>query len=285
MSRRVHRLSPVAAKWESLPITPYLTFALGSVGGHLTVIGGVNVISSLTSGDLIHFEPDMKKWKKTLPPMPTKRCAASAVSMDNHLVVAGGIHEDGKMYLGTVEVLDTVNLQWNRVASLPKPTTFMSMTWCKSTDRIYLLGGLTKQGSIRSIFSCLVSDLLRSASSDGEVETTKDTQSETASGVWGDIGETPYHRMGCTAINGKLVVASGLNDNDKTTTMVHVFDPVSRKWETIGKMAAARSSCSLVSLGRGRLMVVGGYIDPRNWMASLTTDVMECVNLKLDQEP
>ena len=284
MSRSVHRLSPVAAKWESLPITPYLTFALGSVGGHLTVIGGVNVISSLTSGDLIHFEPDVKKWKKTLPPMPTKRCAASAVSMDNHLVVAGGIHEDGKMYLGTVEVLDTVNLQWSHVASLPKPTTFMSMTWCKSTDRIYLLGGLTKQGSIRSIFSCLLSDLLRSASSDGEVETTKDAQSEPASGVWGDIGETPYHRMGCTAISGKLVVASGLNDNDKTTTMVHVFDPVSHKWGTIGRMAAARSSCSLVSLARGRLMVVGGYTDPRNWMASLTTDVMECVNLKLEQE-
>ena len=37
MSRRVHKLVPGGNKWESLPITPYLTFALAGVKGHLTV--------------------------------------------------------------------------------------------------------------------------------------------------------------------------------------------------------------------------------------------------------
>ena len=245
------------------------------------VIGGVNIISSLTSADLIHFDADVNKWKKTLPPMPTKRCAPCATTLRNHLVVAGGIHEDGKSYLSAVEVLDTEKQQWSRACSLPKPTTFMSMTLCEFTDRIYLLGGLTKQGSIRSVFSCTFTDLLDSASpSDGD-ETTRDAKSEPDSRVWEDIAQTPYHRMGCIAISGRLVVASGLDEGDQTTRPVYVLDPISRKWETVGEMAAARSSCSLVWRGRGRLMVVGGYIDPRNWMASLTTDVMECVNLKI----
>jgi N-acetylneuraminic acid mutarotase len=215
--------------------------------------------------------------------MPTKRCAPSTTTLRNHLVVAGGIHEDGKSYLGAVEVLDTEKQQWSRACSLPKPTTFMSMTLCEFTDRIYLLGGLTKQGSIRSVFSCAFTDLLDSASpssSDGD-ETTRDAKSEPDSRVWEDIAQTPYHRMGCIAISGRLVVASGLDEGDQTTRPVYVLDPISRKWETVGEMAAARSSCSLVWRGRGRLMVVGGYIDPRNWMASLTTDVMECVNLKI----
>jgi N-acetylneuraminic acid mutarotase len=225
----------------------------------------------------------VNKWKKTLPPMPTRRRAASATTLRNNLVVAGGIHEeDGKSYLSTVEVLDTEKQLWSRVCSLPKPTNFMSMTSCELTDRIYLLGGLSKQGSIRSVFSCVFTDLLNSASPSSDGEMTRDAKSEPDSRVWEDIAQTPYHRMGCITISGRLVVASGLDKGNQATRPVYVLDPISRKWETVGEMAAARSSCSLVSRGRGRLMVVGGYIDPRHWIASLTTDVMECINLKLE---
>ena len=215
--------------------------------------------------------------------MPTRRRAASATTLRNNLVVAGGIHEeDGKSYLSTVEVLDTEKQLWSRVCSLPKPTNFMSMTSCELTDRIYLLGGLSKQGSIRSVFSCVFTDLLNSASPSSDGEMTRDAKSEPDSRVWEDIAQTPYHRMRCITISGRLVVASGLDKGNQATRPVYVLDPISRKWETVGEMAAARSSCSLVSRGRGRLMVVGGYIDPRHWIASLTTDVMECINLKLE---
>lgn len=274
MSRRVHKYVKGGEKWESLPITPYLTFALAAVNGHITVVGGVNIISSLTCGDLLHFDPDTKKWKNTYPPMPTKRCAASAANAHKHVIVAGGIHENGQSYLNTVELLDTSTLQWSTAAPLPKPTSFMCMTVCETTDRVYMCGGLTKQGSIRSIFSCVTTDLVRSSA-------TKET-SGVDNAVWREIAQTPYHRMGCLALGGKLVVASGLNDNDHVTQSVHVFDPVSHEWAEVGKMAASRSSCSLVSLAEGRMMVVGGYINPRNWMTSLTTDVMECVNLQID---
>ena len=125
------------------------------------------------------------------------------------------------------------------------------------TDRIYLLGGLTKQGSIRSIFSCVTADL---------VSSTPTTDGDGGGAVWEDIAQTPYHRMGCIAMGGKLVVASGLNEDDRVTTTVHALDPTSREWTTVGEMAAARSSCSLATVAEGRLMVIGGYVNPRNWM-------------------
>ena len=274
MSRRVHKYVEGAGKWASLPITPHISFALAAVNGFVTVIGGNNIISSLTSADLLHFDPaNAGKWKRTLPPMPTKRAAPSAISLFTHVVVTGGVHEKDERFLNTVEVLDTTSLQWSKAAPLPKPTTFMCITACESTNRIYLLGGLTKQGSIRSVFSCLVTDL---------VESTADVASGCDSGVWEEITEAPYHRMGCVAMHGKLVVASGLDHDDQITKSVHVFDPLSREWSEAGDMAAARSSCSLASTGEGHVVVVGGYTNPRNWMTSLTTDVMECVNLKLD---
>ena len=272
MGRRVHKYVRGGEKWESLPITPHLTFALSAVNGHVTVVGGVNIVSSLTCGDLLHFDPEARKWKRTYPAMPTKRCATSATSTREHVIVAGGIHENGQSYLNTVEVLTTSTLQWSTAAPLPKPTSFMCMTACDKTDRIYMCGGLTKQGSIRSVFSCVAADLLRSS---------RETRTNTDD-VWEEIAKTPHHRMGCIALDGKLVVASGLSAEDRVTQSVHVLDPVSRKWSEIGKMAASRSSCSLVSLGKGKMMVVGGYVNPLNWMTSLTTDVMECVNLQID---
>ena len=275
-SRRVHKFVAGSNEWESLPITPYFTFALSTVAGQLTIIGGINILSSLTSADLLTFDGNINKWKKTLPAMPTKRCAASATTLHKKLVVTGGIGKDGSTYLDTVEVLDSDKLEWTCASSLPKPTSFMSITSCEATNRIYLLGGLTKHGSVRSVFSCFLKDLVASAS---QVKSEKG-EGEGES-VWEVLTETPYHRMGCLAMKGRLVVASGLDQKDKTTRSVHVFDPTLQKWDRIGAMPASRSSCSLASLGEGRLMVVGGYLNPSNWMTSLTTDVIECVNMRI----
>ena len=280
MSRRVYKFTREAEKWESLPITPHLTFALTLVKGSVTVVGGVNVLSSLTCGDLLNFDGISRKWKKNFPAMPTKRCAASATSNGSFAVVIGGIHEDGRSYLNTVEVLDMSIMKWSTADPLPKPTTFMCITTCDKTDRIYLVGGLTKQGAIRSIFSCFFTDLVQSSSTASAASASVATKPKQS--VWGEIAQAPYYRMGCIALGGKLVVASGLSDRDRVTSTVHVYDSIAQQWSVVGEMAASRSSCSLASLGEGQLMVVGGYVNPRNWMSSLTTDVMECVNLQLN---
>ena len=130
---------------------------------------------------------------------------------------------------------------------------------------------LATGGAVRSVFSCLMSDLLRSTDKDQD-----DSKS-----VWEVITTSPYQRSGCTAINGKLVIASGLTEQNKTSTTIHCFSPDNRKWEELGEMPAARSSCSLAVINGNQLLVVGGYVDPRNWINSLTSDIMATVNLKV----
>ena len=105
-------------------------FSLAVVNGFITVIGGVNTVSSLTTAELLNFDASSKKWKKSFPAMSTRRCAASATATATHTVVAGGLHEDGKSYLSLVEVLDKTTLQWSSAAPLPKPVAFMSITAC-----------------------------------------------------------------------------------------------------------------------------------------------------------
>ena len=131
---------------------------------------------------------------------------------------------------------------------------------------------ISEEGSIRSVFSCVVSDLV------GSIQQCQNTQEVT---VWEEITQSPYHRSGCATINGKLVIASGLTEKRETSTTIHCFSPDLRKWVELGEMPAARTSCSLAVIGNAQILVVGGYYDPRNWISSVTSDIMATVNLKV----
>ena len=273
-TRTVYKYESAKNAWSSLPITPYYTFSLALVKDHITVVGGVNIITSLASNALASFEENTQKWSHKFPPMLTKRCAASAVGTKTCLVVVGGIAENSRSSLTTVEVLDLSTMKWAKGDPVPKPVTFMSITACSVTNRIYMLGGLATEGAIRSVFSCYIPDLMKACQS------VQEKKSEASDSVWKVITDSPYYRAGCTAVNGKLVIASGLDLSDTTTTL-HAFDPSTKEWQTLGEMPAARTSCSLAVLSSSRLLVVGGYVDPQSWVSSLTRDVMETVNLKV----
>jgi len=270
-TRTVYSYDTEANVWSSLPITPYYTFSMALVQGYVTVIGGVTVISSLVTNTLFSFDEEKtERWCQRFPAMPTKRCATSAVSTESYLVVVGGIAENERVYLNVVEILDLSSLTWLKAEPVPKAVTFMSIAACSVTNRIYLLGGLTRRGAIQSVFSSYIPDLVGSRNK--------------ASDAWEEITEAPFARSGGAAINGKLITASGLDSKDMTTTAVYAFDPNTKKWEALGDMAAARSSCSLAVLSENRVLVIGGYVDPRNWMTSLTLDVMESVNLNVPRQ-
>lgn len=81
------------------------------------------------------------------PAMPKKRCASSATSTESYLIVVGGIAENDRQYLNVVEVLDLSTMTWMKADPVPKPVTFMPITACSVTNRIYLLGGLTQRGA------------------------------------------------------------------------------------------------------------------------------------------
>ena len=99
------------------------------------------MITNVVSNALANFDDSARKWCHKFPAMLTGRCASSAVSNDNYLIVIGGIAENNRSYLDVVEVLDLASMKWERASSVPKPVTFMSIALCGVTNRIYLLGG------------------------------------------------------------------------------------------------------------------------------------------------
>ena len=126
---------------------------------------------------------------------------------------------------------------------------------------------------MNSVFSCTVSEL---------VATENQTDSEwRENNVWEIIADSPYCRSGGAAINGKLIIASGLDDSGDISTGLHYFDPQDKKWTTIGEIPSAKTSCSIAVLPCGQILIVGGYTKPKNWVGSLTKDVMATVNLNI----
>ena len=70
----------------------------------LVLVGGRSCTSSEVTGELWSLEDEGKgKWSQPLPAMPTARFAASAVTINNYLIVAGGVGSD-LQYLDVVEV-------------------------------------------------------------------------------------------------------------------------------------------------------------------------------------
>lgn len=129
---------------------------------------------------------------------------------------------------------------------------------------------MSHDGATRSVFSCSLLELLKTRNEDKEKEN-----------IWKVITTAPYFRSGGAAINGKLVIASGLGESGDITTALQSFDPVTEKWTKLGDMPSARSSCSIGVLPGGQLLIVGGYFKPKNWIGSLTRDVMATVNLSV----
>lgn len=140
-TRTVMKYDIVTNKWSSLPIAAFYTFSMVLLRGLVTVVGGCNVITACVSDTLTSYEESSGKWGVQFPPMPTRRCASSAVSTCSHVVVVGGISDSDSAYLDVVEVLDVSCMEWSTVCPFPKAVTFMSITACDVTGRMFLLGG------------------------------------------------------------------------------------------------------------------------------------------------
>ena len=125
---------------------------------------------------------------------------------------------------------------------------------------------------MRSVVSCTLSELLASKKEDDDLKKKEES-------VWKTLTNSPYFRSGGAAVNGKLVIASGLDESGDVTTAVHSFDPETEKWTKLGEMPSARSSCSIAVLPGSQVLIVGGYYRPKNWVGSLTKDTMATVNL------
>ena len=246
-------------KWNRLPNYPYQYSSLAIIFGRLTAIGGsrdwlkghsyTNKLLSLNGS-----------WSEVLPPMPTKRCGTTAVTLNEQVVVAGGtagLHYAD--HIKTVEVMDTKSLPvlWSTVASLPHPYNLASATICG--NYLYMLGGMDDKSKTKSVLTCSLTELLQSSSS--------------TSSVWHRVADAPAYHSTCVSVNGQILAVGGRDKSGEARADIHMYDPPTNSWNPATKLPTARFCCLVAVLPNGEMMAVGGKT-----ALCINTDKVEIAN-------
>ena len=167
--------------------SPTRESALTTYQGRLVLVGGREVATGYLTNKLWSLQDD-GTWAEDLPPMPTRRRSATAVSTGHHLLVASGMREDGGE--SAVEVFD--GKRWSTTEPLPKE--FHDMKSALLDGEWYLMGGWRQD---RSVFSASVAALLTSAGT-----------GERTLSVWKKLPEAPL-KYSSLAVFGGLLLAIG----------------------------------------------------------------------------
>jgi N-acetylneuraminic acid mutarotase len=138
--------------------------------------------------------------------------------------------------------MDTKNLIWSTVASLPHPYTGASVAICG--DQLYMLGGWDDKDKTKSVPTCSLTELLLLSSS---------------SSIWHRVADAPAYLSTCAAVNGELLAIGGRDKYRKPTSAIHKYNPTTNSWDLISNMPSARYNCLVAALPTNEIMVVGGH--------------------------
>ena len=248
---------PIRRSWSQHSDCLYIGCSLAVVNNLLTTIGGgdpgFSPTNKLFCFTRLSTSSDVT-WLETLPPMPTERWNTVSLCTGAFLIVAGGLGKWGSL-LTTVEVLNTETCQWFSVNDLPHPVNSVSGAVCG--DHIYVA-----ESFHRSVYTCLVSDLLGSESyGSSRSHPAGALPLPTEVSVWKRVADVPLLNTTCVSLHDKLIVVGGVDPRlDIARKDIHMYDSTTDSWTVISQMSTARSACFAIVLSDKRLMVVGGIV-------------------------
>ncbi|XP_064405397.1 uncharacterized protein LOC135350513 isoform X3 [Halichondria panicea] len=226
-------------QWHKLPPCPNNRFTIVSVDDMLTTVGGYSD-TQYYSDKLYSYINN--KLVEHFPPIPTERWTPGAVYANNTLVVAGGFRDSN---LNTVEILNTANMRWSIVSSLPVSTTQPSTTICG--DYVYIHPQTDNGQEKYSVYRCSLRQL---------------TQSPPSSAIWEKIAPLPVSYSSLVTIKGHLLAVGGRDSykgwfsNGNKTKNIYQYNETS--WTVISQMSTPRSRCLTAALPWNKLMVRDG---------------------------
>ena len=247
----VYRYDLLSRNWTTLPRLPVRYFGLGQVNGKLVAIGGRNRDGEL-SNKIYTFDEQLKRWKQTIPPMPTARDSPGVLSLESALVVAGGkiSYATGKIedYTNAVDIFKANTASWHRTVSLPTRCSDASLIAVNGT--CYVIGGYNTQSlQLNQALYASVDDLLHSAVPANQ--TTRSGSSDTRS-AWKTLPDTPIYRPTAAVLAGHLLA---LGDNK-----IYMYSFSIKSWLYIGNLPGPTPlSNTVVSvLSPTEILLIGG---------------------------
>lgn len=225
-------------KWTKLQPCKYQGFALAVINGQVTTVGGHDSEEVDTNCLLCLC---MDKWQEVFPPMQRCRSVPATATTPTNLVVAGGLSEHN--YLTTVEVLNTVTLQWSKASGRGLPQEVYNCQMMLRGESLYL--------SVEdNVFSCSVEDLLKSC----------ETPPTNSSKLWTRLADVPQIVYGSAlaVVRGRILAIGGTNRLGCETRDIYCYDMATNLWSAIGKMPTPRTQVQTAVLPGDELVAVGG---------------------------
>ena len=228
-------------EWTKLPLHNAVYFAMTSFANQLVLIGGYNSLAQEPAGHIAVFTSG--RWTFPYPPMNTARHSSTAVSCNNHIIVAGG-HDD-RGCTSPVEVLDVPSLRWYIAESLPNPRSSVKSTLIGNT--LYLMGGWDHTRPTKVVYKVDLNELI-----------TKAVSKQATPTLWQVISDTPLNRSAPLNVGGSLLAVGGWDDRNTPSSSIHLYQPDTRRWVKVVDLPTARYDCTCSVLPSGEVIVAGG---------------------------
>ena len=229
-------------QWTKLPKYTAKYFAMTSLANRLVLVGGRDPRNSKGTNQLSVFGSG--EWTHPYPPMNIAHSSSTAVSFNNHIIVAGG--RDDKGYTSSVEVLDVASRRWYIAQSLPNPRSVLKSTLIGNT--LYLMGGYDHHTrATKTVHHVDLNELIAKALSNLDTPT-----------LWQTLPEVPLELSAPLSIGRSLLAVGEADDRFYPSSSIHLYQPDTRRWVKVGYLPTARYNCTCSVLPSGEVIVAGG---------------------------
>ena len=228
-------------QWTKLPEYTAMYFAMTSLANRLLLVGGNNPRNKKCTNQLAVFES--REWTHPYPPMNIARSSSTAVSFNNHIIVAGGCDDKGRS--SSVEVLDVASRRWYIAQSLPNPRSGLKSTLIGNT--LYLMGGFDHTSPTKTVHHVGLDELIAKALSNLDTPT-----------VWQTLQEVPLVWSAPLSIGRSLLAVGGADDRFNQSSSIHLYQPDTRRWVKVGDLPTAQFHCTCSVLPSEEVIVAGG---------------------------
>ncbi len=241
-------------QWTKLPEYTARYFAMTSLANRLVLVGGRDPRNNKRTNRIGIFESE--EWTHPYPPMNIARQSSTAVSFNNHIIVAGGYDDKGPT--SSVEVLDVASRRWYIAQSLPHPRASLKSTLIGNT--LYLMGGYDHTRPAKTVHHVNLNELIVKALSNLDTPT-----------LWQTLQEVPLPlvRSAPLSIGRSLLAIGGRDDRRNPSSSIHLYQPDTRRWVKVGDMPTARYYCTCSVLPSGEVIVAGGQTSPLNYIQTV----------------
>ena len=259
---------PSRDKWTVLPPLSVKYFSLGQLNGKLVAVGGEKRGYKETN-EVYTYDERSRKWKQTIPHMPTARHSPGVLSLQSALVVAGGDKQPTSCTIA-VDIFKPDTSQWYRTDPLPKACYDISLVVIGNT--CYALGGYNGSFLNQALYAS-VGDLLRNAVPANQ--TTHSNSSDTQS-AWETLPNTPTYQPAAAVLAGCLLAVGG-NKTSKggaANKDIYMYSSSTNSWTYISDLPAPRSRAAVAVVSSTEVLVIGGWDEGKRvntvYMGTLT---------------